>query len=137
MHFCKDGIERDDIAEWQANAAAAEIVMPYALFIPLFVNACRNSTYYGSAAISDAKSKMEAFFGVTARMVYMRLENLKYEISQFSKEGTIENIEILSQRQQNVRGIKVDSYNDIESSMEIQEIFSQHYSNYVSYRGWG
>lgn len=136
VKFCNDIFSQNDFAEWQANEAAAEMLMPYRKFIPSFVSACKTNIYYGSAAIRDAKNQMATRFGVTERMIHMRVNALKYPISQYQKGAKVDELQIISQRKQDELGIKVLSYNDIEHELELQEAFTAQYSGHVQYRGW-
>lgn len=123
VKFCNDTVSQNDFAEWQANEAAAEMLIPYKLFIPEFVNMCKSSRYYGSAAIRDSKKQIANIFGATDRMIYMRIDALKYPISQYQKGVIIDDLKIISQRKQDELGIKVTSYNDIEHELELQRGF--------------
>lgn len=80
----------NDRLEWQANEGAAQALLPYRLFIPMY------------AALSEKGDEnliksLAASFGVTERVVLNRIDNLKYEIYQYKiLKKSLKDIEILS-----------------------------------------
>lgn len=107
---CYDNIERDDYMEWQANEGAAEIIMPYRAFLYEVLNA---APYMKSGReFFILKKQLVDFFGVTPVMVKVRFDNLKYEVKQALSGVPIEEVELLSDRQQRTRGLEIVSLNE-------------------------
>ena len=80
----------NDSLEWQANEGAAEALLPYRLFIPMYISFCAENE-------DTATSRLAKYFGVTTRVAENRIDNLKYEIYQYKVlNKSIDEIEILS-----------------------------------------
>lgn len=97
-----------DNFEWQANEGAAELLVPYKKFIPIFcskISNCSNNKQY-SMLIDELANR----FVVSPAVIDYRISGLKYEINQFEKGTDIEHIELLSKRAQEVKGIHINSY---------------------------
>lgn len=106
---CTDYVSdnQDPYLEWHANEGSAQFLMPYQTFIPRFVEllACTSSD---SAFLIP--SQLAEFYNVTTRVVNHRLENLGYEIDQYRAGVPISQIELLSRRQRQKRGITPTLY---------------------------
>lgn len=86
------GIKINDFLEWQANEGAAEALVPYRLFIPMYVSLCEKNE-------ETAVSELSKIFGVTNRVILNRIDNLSYEIYQYKVLNIdIESIELLSKK---------------------------------------
>ena len=82
----------NDFLEWQANEGAAEALVPYRLFIPMYVKLCEEDE-------ETATAKLSKFFNVTKRVILNRIDNLDYEIYQYKVLGrSVGDIEILSRQ---------------------------------------
>lgn len=113
---CFDTVRKtqNHFVEWHANEGAAELFVPYEVFLPLVKEKIGNSTDY--SVIENAKTDMANIFKVPNAVITFRLENLKYEINQFLNGTPLDKIEILSHKQQEKRNIKVLSLNDISDN---------------------
>lgn len=92
--------------EWEANEAAAELLMPYRIFIPDVVRLC---TIYGAenpTVLYDLLQKYQA----TQRAIIFRVKNLKYEIAHYCSTGQLSSDSLLSRKAQESRGIHMDKY---------------------------
>lgn len=116
--------KQDAILEWQANEGAAELLMPHYLFIPELVSGCEMYPIKGLSAITETKNAMKKKYGITDRVLYNRIEDLRYETQQYRNGVSLPSVEILSINQQRARGITVpESYNDIERRLMCAEEF--------------
>ncbi len=105
------GAAQNPYLEWHANEGAAELFVPYKTLLPLIKQKIGLSRDY--RVIESAKKELADIFNVPEIVIKYRLENLKYEIYQFLNGASLENIKILSLKQQKERGIFVDSLNTI------------------------
>lgn len=95
--------------EWQANEGAAEMLVPYKIFIPKFcknVKNCNDIFEY-----CNLKQHLANYFKVPLTVIDLRIENLKYEIQQYENGCSINKLHILSNAQQIKNKISVVSYN--------------------------
>lgn len=77
----EQALQPDGSREWQANEAAAELLVPYQAFLPLLYEKREYLTSdYGTCQV---KLELAAVFGVTPAIIHFRLESLKWEIEQF------------------------------------------------------
>ncbi|MFA6282222.1 MAG: ImmA/IrrE family metallo-endopeptidase [Candidatus Omnitrophota bacterium] len=77
--------------EWQANEGAAELLLPYKLIVPEFVN-----------LEIDTKGAIEYLaqkYKVSKTIIAYRLNSLTFEINQYIKEKDINKVTLISQRQ--------------------------------------
>jgi len=61
-------------------------------------------------------------FNVSDCVMEYRFESLKYEIAQYLNGISLENLKIMSKKQQEQMGISVKSLNDIENVLFLEEI---------------
>lgn len=103
-------INNDKIYEWQANEAAAELLIPYKKFVPEFIDFFElcSDIYQYEIAIGYFADTYE----VSRSVIEYRIESLSYEIYQYECGKNINEIEILSKTKQIQRGIKVPSYHN-------------------------
>ena len=97
--------------EWQANEGAAEMLVPYKIFIPMFCGSISNCETY-----ADYYSFLEflsCIFNVPIAVIELRVDNLKYEIHQYENGCDINHIRLLSNKKQAQRGIHITSYNTL------------------------
>lgn len=111
--------------EWHANEGSAEFFVPYEVLLPLLKEKVGNSQDYH--IIEKAKYELAQIFNVPEAVITYRIENLKYEIKQYLDGTPLEQIEILSHRQQKLRGISVDSLNVISD-----KAFNEEYSAWIA-----
>ena len=116
---CIDGdllINTDKIYEWQANESAAELLIPYKIFIPEFITAFHDCTSIYEYEI--IVKKFACKYRVTLPVMEYRIASLCYELYQYEHGKGIDEIEILSKRKQIERRIHLISYRDrfIESN---------------------
>lgn len=103
--FDKASPQQNSSIEWQANEGAAELLIPYKIFIPSFVHQYRtNSSLYIRTALSKK-------YNVSYQVIYNRIENLRFEIMQYEQGIPIDDIELLSKRKQEQCGIISTDYN--------------------------
>ncbi len=101
--------QQNPYLEWQANEGAAEMLVPYKLFIPMFCEHvekcnCGYEYYY-------LKEYLAKHFNVPLAVIELRIDNLRYEIQQYETGCDISKLRILSNSQQSRRGIAATSYN--------------------------
>lgn len=126
---CFENVQKtqNPFVEWHANEGAAELFVPYKIFIPLVKEKIGNSTDYD--VIEHAKNEMASIFNVPEAVIRYRLENLKYEIHQYLNGIPLEQLEILSLSQQKQRNINILSLNDISDND-----FTRHYQDWYAYQ---
>ena len=93
--------KQDRFIEWQANEGAAELLIPYKLFIPKYVEYSRERAHDFSYIPEFELSEM---FNVSTAVLSNRIDSLNYEIYQYLQHGSIDDIEILSRNKQKERG---------------------------------
>lgn len=116
---CYDDLKpnQNPILEWQANEGAAELLLPYQMLLPIIKSADLST----EKDILSLKNKLAKYFGVTLSVVELRLESLKYEIYQHLNGVPLKHIKILSKKQQEQRGIVVQSLNDMAITLKHKE----------------
>lgn len=92
--------------EWEANEAAAELLMPYRIFIPDVVKA------YQTYRVGDwrLRCSLQDKYHATDCAVMFRIQNLKYEIAYYCSTGQLPSDIILSRKAQESKGIYMDRY---------------------------
>lgn len=100
----------DDYLEWQANEAAAELLIPHRTFL--------RKVSQAAAAIGTGRdflllrAELSDYFGVTPAMVKTRFDSLKYELIQCLAGVPIDHLTFMSEHRQRTRGITAVSMND-------------------------
>jgi Zn-dependent peptidase ImmA (M78 family) len=107
-------LNENQFLEWEANEGAAELLIPYRLFIPLYIKLMKKER--GRWSYRSFLSIAATRFAVTEAMVKVRFESLKYEISQTEHGTPFDKIEILSAAEQRRRRIMVASVNEQSNS---------------------
>lgn len=107
--YCYENVQskQNRFLEWQANEGAAEILMPYKEFIPLFLHFHKYQKTDRYFPLIDA---LAACYCVTTAMVENRIRSLSYEIYQYEKGCPLDQIELLSGNQQQKRNIVSPDY---------------------------
>lgn len=97
-------LNQNPFEEWQANAGAAELLVPYRLFIPAFVSLSRKNAKISchSALILELAQE----FHVSGQVISNRIQSLNYEIAHYLQYGDIAKIPIVSANQLNRLGWK-------------------------------
>lgn len=92
--------------EWEANEAAAELLMPYRIFIPDVVRA------YQTYSSSDWRLRysLRSKYRATDCAIRFRMNDLKYEIAHYCSTGQLSSDIILSRTAQKNKGIHMDRY---------------------------
>ena len=109
-HYISTSLCDIDNFEWQANEGAAELLVPYKKFIPLFVkniSKCEIRKDY-----LDLLQHLSKKFIVSTAVLEYRIIGLKYEINQFENGINIDDLKILSKRAQEENGIFIQPYAD-------------------------
>lgn len=86
--------------EWEANEGAAEFLVPYKILIPLIFQ-----DGYILLNKNIIIEKLSKIFKVSEAVIELRLATLEYEIYQYSKGVPLNEIELLSKRQQEIKKI--------------------------------
>jgi len=102
---------QDPFLEWQANEGAAEFLMPFREFIPMLYDLV--GKHPDQVAIEDFVNIACDTYLVPKAAVKYRIENLKYEILQYYAGIKLEDIKILSKKQQEKQGLRSESFIDI------------------------
>lgn len=98
---CYDKIreQQNPFFEWQANEGAAELLVPYKLFIPEFYRLSKKyrDDDFPTIEVVDNLSKL---FGVTTAVIENRISNLNQELYQYRHENkNINQIRLIAQNQ--------------------------------------
>lgn len=128
---CYDKVKpnQNRYAEWLANEGAAELLVPYKLFIPMFCSLydmyAGNYTLwkitYGNLTLIQVLADS---FDVTATVIKNRIKNLSYEIDQYKSGIDINYINLLSASQQSHYHITHTDYDDAISKLELKYSFA-------------
>lgn len=118
-------IQQNDRLEWQANEGAAQALVPYQLFIPMYVNM---SIKHKCDPLDKFTLDLAKKFGVSDRIITMRIKNLEYEIYQYYfKHKKICDIQLLSHaklQQQGLLDIQVFKHHCINCQSVLEEHMS-------------
>lgn len=98
--------------EWLANEGAAELLVPYRIFLPL-VRENYESMLQDSGTYKFCQEYAD-HFNVSPVVLEHRLRSLKYEIYQYINGVNIDNIGIISKHEQDLRNIQVKSLIEME-----------------------
>lgn len=102
--------QQDSAIEWQANEGAAELLVPYKLFIPRFIELL-NEQLNNPSVFYWIRIQLAKEFDVSYQVIFNRIENHRYEISQYEQGVDSNSIQLLSKRKQNQFGIACPDYN--------------------------
>ena len=94
--------------EWQANTGAAELLVPYRLFLPLVKQALPQLAKT-PGGIYALRQDMAERFAVPEATIAFRFEDLRYELYQYLQGTPLDALVFLSAAQQKKRGISVPS----------------------------
>lgn len=94
---CYDDLQekQNSFEEWQANEGAAELLVPYQIFIPLYVKRARLHARE-SLFEYDINADLAAAFSVTPGVIANRANSLVYQIDYYIQHGTLEQVPIYS-----------------------------------------
>lgn len=98
---------QDSFQEWQANEGAAQFLVPYQDFIPAFVSLL---PFSGPSTGVYLPGILADRYGVTTRVIEIRMDSLSYEIDQYRRGVPIDQIELLSKKQRRDRSIIPTNY---------------------------
>lgn len=115
--------DQSALLEWQAEEGAAELIMPYKKFIPIFcllVDVCQDSW----ELFESLKMRMATLFKVTPNIIADRIENLRYEIYQYEQGISIDRLHLISIAEQEANGIDIKSYNTIFEEIHKRDILN-------------
>ena len=128
---CYDRVKpnQNRYVEWLANEGAAELLVPYKLFIPLFCSLydmyANNYTLwkisYGNITLIQ---ELADRFGVTTMVIRNRIKNLSYEIDQYKSGIDVNYINLLSASQQSYNCITHTDYDNAISKLELKYNFA-------------
>jgi Zn-dependent peptidase ImmA (M78 family) len=102
------------IEDYHANEGAAEMLVPYRVFIPWAADEINSIDLNDAKAIQAIKNKAVNYFNVSPTIINYRFEGLKYELQQYMDGVDLYKINFMSKTQQTAKGIKVNSLNDME-----------------------
>jgi len=102
--------QQDSYIEWVANEGAAELLVPMDVILPMLKQQLPDCHCWED--FFDLKSDLAEYFGVTQQVIVTRIESLKYEIDQYMNGVPLDRIRVLSRKQQDREGIRVQSLND-------------------------
>ena len=103
---------QDPFLEWQANEGSAEFFVPHKVFIPLLKEHIGNIPRRND--IEKFKQYAANLYHVPPAVIKYRLESLKYEILQYYSGSNINELQIISKKQQERLGIYIRSLNEIQ-----------------------
>lgn len=106
--------------EWQANETAAELLIPYRKFIPEFIDdfrKCSDFCEYWNLVDCYAYE-----YEVSRLVMEYRIESLRYELHQYECGKCINEIEFLSKRKREERGLMIQSYHDRFDPYDMQKV---------------
>jgi len=114
-HYSVLGRGNQGIEDYQANEGAAELELPYRVFLPWMAEKLeRAGKNPEPELIARIKEDAVRAFDTSAAIVYYRLEGLKYELEQVRNGVELGNLAFLSHAQLKARGIAVMSVNEAE-----------------------
>lgn len=79
--FEKNNITQNPFLEWEANEGAAQALVPYQIFIPMYVDLCLK--YPKDKFMFDIEKMLSKYFFVTENVIHNRIKSLQYEIYQY------------------------------------------------------
>lgn len=113
---CYDKVKpfQNHYTEWLANEGAAELILPHDVLLP-YIKEKSKDFDNDPFAVYNMTDEISQNYNVSPVVVQNRLSSLKYEIYQYLSGCSLNNIEIISNNQQNRLGISVDLLNDVEN----------------------
>ena len=128
--ICKNMADTaNDYVEWQANQGAAELMMPYMRYIPDFVRELTvPENYRTKQDFCFIPHILAAKYAATPLMAEYRINDLMYEIRQYIKGRPLEQLSIISHREQTRRAMHPGSFSGMVDSFErVREYFLRHF----------
>lgn len=127
--------KQNSFLEWEANEGAAEFLVGYKTFIPLFCDLYDTyidyydvwSLFNGETSITKELAER---FAVTEMVIKNRIKNLSYEIDQYRNGISIDNVRLLSGRKQASYNIKTTDYSGILAKTELIHDFENLVNNF-------
>lgn len=120
--FSKVKPSQNSFLEWEANEGSAELLVPYALLLPMIAEAKIFSNKGYLLGFQQFKMDMAQHFQVSDAVISFRLEGLKYEIWQYINGVALHEIQILSNTQQKKQNINIKSLNDIYKDQQKDKV---------------
>lgn len=121
---------QDKYMEWEANEGAAELLMPYRLFVPI-VGDLYTAVAHGEGVLLASHGSIISYlmqlFGVSAQMVRMRMDGLAYEIYQYVKGVSVDDLRVLSRREQRKAGLNAPSVYAYLAGLPSQVVYMKGY----------
>lgn len=130
QHYISSSCAIDNL-EWQANEGAAELLVPYKNFIPLFVENIKGCT--SRSDYIDILNDFSKKYVVSTAVLDYRVSSLKYEIFQYEQGVSVDDIKLLSKKDQEENGIFISSYSDkFNNKKDLKSIISETKLNYYA-----
>ncbi|MDL2253743.1 ImmA/IrrE family metallo-endopeptidase [Ruminococcaceae bacterium OttesenSCG-928-I18] len=101
--------------EWEANEGAAEFLVPYKSLLPTIK--CNIRDIHSPDDMEVFRTNLAKQFNVPKQTIYYRMERLKYAIYQYLGGTPLSQLVIISHKEQESRGISVNSLNDVYDEM--------------------
>lgn len=112
--------QSDNYLEWQANEGAAQLIMPHRSFIDAVLS--RRHMLQAYHSIAKLRIELAELYLVTPAMVKVRMESLRYELAQALDGVPLDEVEILSLKHQQQRGIDIQSIPALEQQLFLEEL---------------
>lgn len=133
---CFDG-KQNTFLEWEANEGAAEFLVGYKVFIPLFCELfdmymnCYSlwEITYGSETLFEELANR---FGVTEMVIINRIRNLSYEIDQYKKGANLDRINLFSSNVRSHNNIDSTDYQSIIQKEQLKHDFGMPWDGVLS-----
>lgn len=107
---------QDPFLEWQANEGAAELLLPYRLFLPMMGQLYLS--LHQAQQIHDFVVHTAARFSLTPAVVRIRMESLKHAFYEYLCGVPLDQIHLYSRHAQQQLGIRIGSLNDLEQKLK-------------------
>lgn len=106
---CYDSIRQNQngFMEWQANEGSAELLMPYRIVIPEYVDLKMKASLGFWPYDGDVFDVLADRYHLTHTVCYNRISSLSYEIQQFERGVPLDTLQILSKAALRAAGISV------------------------------
>ena len=99
--------------EWEANEGAAELLVAYRIFIQFLIRTLYRANPTNPYEYDEVLDSIANVYNVPKTVIYYRIESLKYEITQYLQGIAIDELCILSDKQQKLNNIEIRSVNQI------------------------